>query len=77
MDEIRLTPKPDLRLEVERHKRVEALRIEFEALLNVLMARQASASDLEDWSVIANQTRELLKVANRAKNLQGGARWQS
>ncbi len=49
----------------------EKLRVEFEALLNVLMSRQSCAKDFEDWQLIERQTKDLLKLAGRLRNLAG------
>jgi len=52
-------------------KKQEELRSEFEATLNVLMARQSSARDFEDWQIIERQTKTLLQLAGRLRNLAG------
>jgi hypothetical protein len=57
--------------EMSLPEKIDKLRVEFEAILNVLMARVSTANDLEDWTVIESQTRELLKVARKAKNYAG------
>lgn len=50
-------------------EQIESLRVTYEAILNVLMARQSSASDFDDWENIALQSRELTRAANQIKAL--------
>jgi len=52
-------------------RKLETIRVEYEAILTVLIARQSSAKDYEDWKLIREQTRDLLRVATRACNLAG------
>jgi hypothetical protein len=53
-------------------KMLESLRSRYEATLNVLMARIASAQDGDDWATIEIQTRELHRIAKHARRAADG-----
>jgi hypothetical protein len=52
----------------EYQARLDSLRVEFEAVLNVLTARVSTANDYEDWTTIRDQSRQLCNIADKAKH---------
>lgn len=61
--------------EEDAMKLIEKQRLlasEFSSLLTVITARVGGAKDYEDWATIERQTKDLLKLAGRLKNLATG-----